>query len=185
MPDDDPAVILDEKRAGTSPTDSDSYKNGLTDLQNLTAEIFNPAVKKHKHPLLTKQIDLKYPFAVFDYGYERRKKTPTIDGTLRRTRVGRVRLDAERGHADASARCRGARHIRGASGADYRMQTYLNWDDEYLYFAATAPFKFASSIELDCNADGYFHGKDNVRSASRSRATSRRPRRTRSCRRRA
>jgi hypothetical protein len=43
------------------------------------------------------------------------------------------------------------------------MDTFLNWDDEHLYFAAKAPFPFLMSIQLDCNADGYFHGKDNPR----------------------
>ena len=47
--------------------------------------------------------------------------------------------------------------------ADYTMNTYLNWDEEYIYVALTAPYKFLTSVQLDCNADGYFSGKDNPR----------------------
>ncbi len=162
VPDSDPNVILDEKRGGTEANDTYSYKNGLTDLQNLTAEVFNPAVRGHRHPLLTKEVDLKYPFAVFDYKYERRRKSPTIDGAVKPDEWDEftstpnaatpAKPDAPLGAAYAPPK-----------GADYRMNTYLNWDDEYLYVAATAPYKFAMSVQLDCDADGYFSGKDNPR----------------------
>ena len=159
VPDDEPRAIFDEKRGGTSPDDTHSYKNGLTDLQNLTAEITRPAVKGRKHPLLTREINLKYPFAVFDYEYERKRKSPTIDGTI------------TSGEWDAFASTPNAvtpsntdmpwgNAYRPLEGADFRMNTFLNWDDEYLYVAATAPYKFYVDVQVDCNADGYFHGKD-------------------------
>lgn len=162
VPDDDPDVILDEKRAGTSPKTAESYKNGLTDLQNLTAEIFNPAPRKHKHPLLTKQVNLKYPFAVFDYDYERRRKTPTIDGELKKNEWDKF-ASTPNAVTPTNPDLPWGRAYAPPAGADYRMNTFLGWDDDYLYVAATAPYKFHLGIELDCNADGYFTGKDNPR----------------------
>ncbi|GMV36318.1 MAG: hypothetical protein AMXMBFR61_08260 [Fimbriimonadales bacterium] len=162
VPDDEPRAVWDEKRAGTNPNDPNSYRNGLSDLQNLTASTMHPAVPGHEHPMLTKQIDLKYPFAVFDYAYDRPKKSPTIDG----------RLTPGEWDAFASTPNAVTPFPRGSiyreampspPGADYRMQTYLNWDDEYLYIAARAPYRFLLSPQLDCNADGYFHGADNLR----------------------
>jgi hypothetical protein len=162
VPDDDANVIFDEKRGGTQTNTDQSYGNGLTDLQNLTAEIFNPASKDNKNPLRTKQVDLKYPFAVIDYAYDRPRKTPTIDGKFT---PGEWTEFAST--PNAITPYRGERPWGQAyppiAGADYHMTTYLNWDDDNLYFAMRAPFKFGTSIELDCAADGYFHGKDNPR----------------------
>ena len=42
VPDDAPITTMDEKRAGTKEDDKFTYQNGLTDLQNLTAEVFHP-----------------------------------------------------------------------------------------------------------------------------------------------
>jgi DNA-binding beta-propeller fold protein YncE len=162
VPDDEPNVVFDEQRAGTRPDSKESYGNGLTDLQNLTAEVFNPATPSQKHPRLTKQVDLKYPFAVFNYGYERKKKTPVIDGKLTPGEWDEFAATPNAITPYRTERPWGQAYPP-APGADYRMQTYLNWDDEHLYFAAKAPFKFGTSIELDCSADGYFHGKDNVK----------------------
>ncbi len=162
VPDDDPGVIFDEVRGGTSAMDTHSYKNGLSDLQNLTAETFNPAVRGHTHPLLTKQINLKYPFAIYDYDYERHKKSPTIDGKMEEGEWDKFAStpNAITPNNSVEFRERGRKPI---PGADYTMQTYLNWDDNYLYIAAKAPFRFLMSPQLDCNVDGYFSGKDNPR----------------------
>lgn len=162
VPDDDPGVIFDENRGNTSPMDMHSYKNGLTDLQNLTAESFTPAVKGHKHPLLTKRINLKYPFAIFSYDYNRKKKTPTIDGKFEKGEWDKFAStpNAVTPNNYVYVRTYGGKLI---PGANYKMDTYLNWDDNYLYIAAKAPFRFLISPQLDCNADGYFSGKDNPR----------------------
>ncbi len=162
VPDEDANLVFDEKRAGTRPDSKESYGNGLTDLQNLTAEVFNPATPNQKHPLVAKLVDLKYPFAVFNYPPERKRKTPTIDGKLAPGEWDEFAATPNSTTPYTGQRPWGVAYPPPA-GADYRMQTYLNWDDEHLYFAARAPFKFATSIELDCNADGYFHGKDNVK----------------------
>ena len=164
VPDEAPITTFDEKRGGTSPNDTHSYKNGLTDLQNLTAEMFRPAVKGHKHPLLTKQINLKYPFALFDYDYERKKKSPTIDGKME---AGEWDKFASTPNAITSCPADSpmAKAYKPIPGSDYRMDTYLNWDDNYMYFAAAAPYKFLMSVQLDCEADGYFTGHDNPRMA--------------------
>jgi len=162
VPDDEPLAIFDEKRAGTSADTADSYKNGLTDLQNLTAETFHPAVKGHKHPLLTKEVDLKFPFAVLDYQYERPRKTPTLDGKMP---VGEWDVFATTPNAITPMR-EGlpiSDAWKPSEEIDYRMKTYLNWDDNYVYFGGRAPYKFHMSVQLDCNADGYFHGNDNPR----------------------
>ncbi len=161
VPDDEPSLIWDEKRAGTDPNNKFSYDNGLTDLQNLTADNFGTAVRGHKHPLLTKEIDFKYPFAIFSYDYERHKKTPTIDGAFA---AGEWDEFAETPNAVTPTIDNPIlQKIRTpVEGADYRMKTYLNWDDENLYIAVRAPYKFLAAMQIDCNADGYFHGKDNV-----------------------
>ena len=162
VPDDEPNVIFDEKRGGTSPKNKYSYRNGLTDLQNLTAEIFNPAPRKHKHKMLKKEVNLKYPFAVFDYEYERKKKSPTVDGTIKRREWDKFASTPNAVTPPNPDLPSGKAH-RPVEGASYEMDTYLNWDDDYIYFAAAAPYKFLISVQLDCNADGYFSGKDNPR----------------------
>lgn len=160
VPDADPNVPWDELRGETSPNDRESYKNGLTDLQSLTAETFTAAVKGHKHPLLTKQIDLKYPFAVFNYDYERHMKTPKIDGVMNK---GEWDLFTQSPTPTMTQPTKVHKFTPPPADRDYRMKSYLNWDDEYLYFAFAAPYKFATSIQLDCKGDGYFHGHDNPR----------------------
>ncbi len=160
VPDDDMNLPWDEKRGETDPGDRETYKNGLTDLQNLTAETFIPAVKGHKHPLLTKQVDLKYPFAVFSYDYERHMKSPTIDGVINN---GEWDVFAESPHAGMTQSTKVRKYPAPPADYNYTMKSYLNWDDEYLYFALAAPFKFGTDIELDCLGDGYFHGHDNPR----------------------
>jgi DNA-binding beta-propeller fold protein YncE len=161
VPDDDPRCPWDEKRAGTDPTTAETYQNGLTDLENLTAETFTPAVRGLKNPLLTKRVDLKYPFAVFNYNYERPKKTPVIDGMINPgewdvfvTKTNTSSLNPNSPVAKA---------WQPPAGARYEMTVYLNWDDNYLYYAAKAPYKFSMGTEMDCNGDGYFHGNDNPR----------------------
>ncbi len=162
VPDNEPRACFDEKRGGTDPNNKESYGNGLTDLQNLTAGTFTPAVRGLKHPLVTKQIDLRYPFAIFDYKFERPKKTPKIDGTLN---------DGEWDEfASSPTPCTPhdpntliGKAWPAPAGADYTMKTYLNWDDDYVYFAFTSPVKFGTSVELDGKGDGYFHGRDNPR----------------------
>jgi len=162
VPDAEPRAPLDEKRAGTSPGDKYSYKNGLTDLQSLTAEVTVPAVRGHTHPLLTREINLKYPFAVYDYDFERTKKSPTIDGKLAAgewdTFISTPNAVNNHTRPDTWTqwRARPKEH-------NYTANTYLNWDDEYLYVAATAPYQFGLGMTIDGNADGFFQGKDNAR----------------------
>ena len=162
VPDDEPNIIFDEKRGGTSPNDKNSYKNGLNDLQNLTAQIFTPAVKGHKHPMLTKQINLKYPFAVHNYVYDRKKKTPRIDGKIDINEWDSF-VSSPNAVTPPNTSLPWGTAYPPVPGANYTMQTYLNWDDNYLYFAAYAPYKFLMSVQLDGDADGYFTGKENVR----------------------
>jgi len=162
VPDDEPRAILDEKRGGTRPDTPDSYGNGLTDLQNLTAAVFHSAVRGHKHPLLTREINLKYPFAVLDYAYERPRKSPAVDGKLGE---GEWDLFATTPNAIVGRPAAGAigKAWPMTEGLDFRMETFLNWDEQNLYFAARAPYKFHMNVQLDCEGDGYFHGKDNPR----------------------
>jgi len=170
VPDSDTRVIFDEKRGGTRANSKTSYGNGLTDLQNLTATTFTPAVRKHKHPLLKKQIDLKFPFAVFDYAYKRPKKTPKIDGRIEKgewTEFAKT--------PNAVTPCLPPRPARRSyyheKDNDYRFQSYLNWDDDYIYIAGAAPYTFLADLQFDANADGYFVGCDNVRFHVRIPAT--------------
>ena len=163
VPDSAPNTTFDEKRGGTSPDEKYSYKNGLTDLQNLTAEAFRPAVKGHKHPLLTKEINLKYPFAVFDYDYERKQKSPTIDGKLGEGEWDKFASTPNAVTEPERTTTFVAKFHKPPEGADYRMDSYLNWDDAYFYIALSAPYKFHVSVQLDCEADGYFTGNDNPR----------------------
>lgn len=162
VPDDEPRCIFDEKRAGTSPDTPDSYGNGLTDRQNLTATVFHPAVPGHGHPLLCREINLKHPFAVFDYEYDRRPATPVLDGAID---AGEWDLFVETPNAvvppDPMSPI--GRAWTPVDGADYRFRSYLNWDAEHLYVAMTAPYPFLVDVQLDCNADGYFSGADNPR----------------------
>ena len=162
VPDDEPNVIFDEKRGGTSPRSKQSYRNGLTDLQNLTAEILNQAPRKHKHKMLKEEINLKYPFAVFDYEYERGKKSPTIDGTIDRREWDEF-ASTPNAVTPPNPDLPWGKAYPPVEGAVYEMDTYLNWDDDYIYVAAAAPYKFLISVQLDCDADGYFSGKDNPR----------------------
>jgi DNA-binding beta-propeller fold protein YncE len=161
VPDFCPSLIWDEKRAGTDPNDKYSYKNGLTDLQNLTAETMHPAKRGLKHPMLTKEIDLRHPFAVFDYQYERPKKTQTIDGNFKASEWD-LFVQTPNAITPGPADSIYSTVYVPPAGADYRMKIYQNWDNDCLYFAATAPYKFAISFQLDGNGDGYFHGHDNV-----------------------
>ena len=162
VPDDEPSLIWDEKRAGTDPNNKYSYGNRLNDLQNLTANNFSPAVRGHKHPLLTKEIDYKFPFAIFDYDYERHMKSPTIDGNFAAEEWDKF-ASTPNAITPTPINPLVAKIRQPVPGADYRMNTYLNWDAENVYFAVRAPYKFFVSVQLDCMADGYFHGKDNIK----------------------
>ncbi len=164
VPDDEPNIIFDEKRGGTDPKSRHSYRNGLTDLQNLTAEFFNPAPRGRKHPLLKKKVNLKHPFAVFDYDYKRKKKTPIIDGVLKACEWDKF-ASTPNAVTPTNPNLPWGRVYPPAAGADYRMDTFLNWDDDNIYVAASAPYKFAISVQLDGGADGYFSGKENPRLA--------------------
>ncbi len=162
VPDEAPNTPWDEKRAGTSPDNKFSYGNGLDDLQNLTAGVFNPTPMgvKNNNPMLTKNFDFTYPFALFDYKYERPKKTPTIDGKFNEKDWD---IFAKTPNAITPKRIIPAvSKILSENGCDVRMNTYLNWDDDNVYLAFAAPYKFNVFFTLDCNADGFFHGKDNV-----------------------
>ena len=161
VPDNAPGAIWDEKRAGTSPATKFSYKNGLDDLANLTAESLTAAKRGHKHPLLKKEIGLKHHFAVFGYKRERAKKTPTIDGKFDAANWDK--------YVCTPNNCRPydpktpiGKLWPPVPGRDYRMNTYVTWDDNYLYLAARSPNKFMFGMELDCDANGFFRGHDNV-----------------------
>jgi hypothetical protein len=161
LPDDEPNLIWDGKRAGVDPNDKFSFGNGLTNLQNLTAENFTAAVRGKKDPKLTKEIDFKYPHAVFDYTDEFPKKTVQVDGHFDEkewTLLAQTPNVKYPKHPNPIL----APIWNLPEDADCRMKTFLNWDDDYLYIAISAPYKFTVGINLDCNADGYFHGKDNV-----------------------
>jgi hypothetical protein len=121
----------------------------------------HPAKRGLKHPMLTKEIDLRHPFAVFDYQYERPKKTQTIDGNFKASEWD-LFVQTPNAITPGPADSIYSTVYVPPAGADYRMKIYQNWDNDCLYFAATAPYKFAISFQLDGNGDGYFHGHDNV-----------------------
>jgi len=162
VPDNCPNAPWDEARAGTDPTTKTSWDNGLDDLQNLTAEIFYAADKNNRHPMRTQQIDLKYPFAVFNYEYERHKATPTIDGVIKEGEWQKFASTPNAITPPPADSPFTKLLAREGQNFDYRMQTFLNWDDSYVYIAAKAPFKFVISPQLDGDGDGYFHGKANI-----------------------
>ena len=43
------------------------------------------------------------------------------------------------------------------------MDSYLDWDENYLYVGLRAPYKFHTSIQLDAKGDGYFTGTWTIR----------------------
>jgi sugar lactone lactonase YvrE len=171
VPDDEPDAVWDEKRAGTSPENKNSYGNGLSDLENLTADNFNPTPMgvKNNNPMLTKKVDYKFPFAVFDCKYERPKRTINIDGTFDEKQWDFLAATPNPGVPKPVNPVVAMTTYSGVmwgslvnESIDCRMKTYMNWDDDNIYVAVSAPYKFSACIQLDCNADGYFHGHDNI-----------------------
>jgi hypothetical protein len=114
-------------------------------------------------------MDFKYPYAVFNWKYERSKNTVKIDGSFNEKDWDFCTESPNPGAPEPVNPVVAKTTYSGvmwggliAKGTDCRMKTYVNWDDDNIYIAVTAPYKFSAGVMLDCAADGSFHGHDNI-----------------------
>lgn len=153
VPDHASHLPLDEARFGSSPTQYDSTGGGLSDLElimtsmwlrggidEVTAQstpIPDPASADIDGDDLPNGDD---PYPLYWANPERAKKTPIIDGVI----------DDEEWDL-----------FYTMEDPDFCADMYLNWDNDYLYFACVTDRPGWIRLRLDGAGDGWWFGKDN------------------------
>lgn len=150
-------LAVTEASVGTSPGKPDTDDDGLGDVGEMIAGIFegsNPLVADTDGDGFRDGVD-RYP--LFPLRIDRPRGTPTIDGVI------------------APGEHRPLGTVRDTSGADLSAETFLEWDGSYLYVAARVTDDhvdggFAEpwwndhlAVRIDAANDGFqWHGNDNI-----------------------
>lgn len=142
LPDNDPRVPLDEVRFGSDSTKPDTDEDGLTDFEEAIAGIYggsNPTLQDTDGDGLSDGQD-PLPFYPMDPDIPR--FTPKLDGTIEQG--WHLLIDGL--------------HF---STTPYNCKIYMNWDNNYLYFAFELGHIALPGLFLDAKADGWWHSRDN------------------------
>ena len=148
LPDRHPSLPMDEERFGTDPNNKDTDGDGLSDLEEFTADIYfgsDPLDTDSDGDGIPDSSDL-WPTVAINKGMDYAWPTPVIDGEIDDvyspliTRWYATNWD----ELDKEA-----------------VQTYACWDEKNLYLAARAPAKFNMSVQTDTSAhNGFWEGGD-------------------------
>lgn len=140
VPDDDPSLPFDELRLNGSRISPDTDGDGLPDLEEIMAGNEKGAKLNIKDTDGDGLMDSEDPLPLYPLNPVIRKVIHEIDGELEDSWQRFYRIKD-----------------RGVEG-----ETYLNWDDDNLYFAYSLNINADLLLEIDTNNDGWFHGKDNI-----------------------
>lgn len=169
IPDDCPAVPLDEKRFGSDPTKADTDSDGLSDMNEVLASswVFEmlPAVTNARAKYVL--ANPRNPDADGDGILDSQDPLPlyACEPTIRRDKGQRTSGTGERRWfcvdedlTSVPSPCEVVRPIRPLHG-----DIFVSHDGEWLKFtfAFSEPVPFVH-VQLDCDADGYWVGADNL-----------------------
>ena len=147
IPDDEPAVLLDEIRFGSDPESIDTDKDGMSDFKELTSLLFratNPAAKDSDHDGI---IDGEDSYPHISIQPEIPKFTPSFNDPLDRWYQFSNDLIYRYHTPDIEDQV--------------RSHVYMSWDHDFLYVAATMNIPCLLEFNFDCNDDGWNVGRDN------------------------
>ncbi|HEY3268334.1 MAG TPA: hypothetical protein VGM37_15555 [Armatimonadota bacterium] len=134
VPDDDPTLPLDEKRLGSSPKRVDTDGDGLDDLGEAMAGIFQGSNPRKADTDGDGIPDGRDPWPLDAAKQDRPRKTPVIDGAI------------------AADEWTPLAPLNG----DFTGQTWLNWDENAIYLAIQADRPFSAEVQLIPNNGGLF-----------------------------
>ncbi|MEW5760931.1 MAG: hypothetical protein AB1779_09215 [Candidatus Thermoplasmatota archaeon] len=133
---------ITEPKIGSNPQKSDSDNDGLSDLNEIIAGIFNGTSVNAidtDNDGINDGLD-NYPLY--------RMKNKFFNSSIK---VDGILNESWENFTDFLMQ----------TNENYSSKTYISWDDEFLYFGFKME-KFARiKLYLDANNDGWFHGKDN------------------------
>ncbi|MFQ6092829.1 MAG: hypothetical protein ACE5OR_09130 [bacterium] len=155
IPDDDPRLPMDEKRLASSPKNTDTDGDGLSDLEelNLSNWIINGWGETYGgqqyFPRLTERDsdgdgldDPEDPYPQYAMTPEIHYATPRVDGTIQDDEYPLfINFQDPR----------------------VRAKVYASWNEEYLSLAYELERKVPLKIMVDANGDGWFFGRNNYR----------------------
>lgn len=135
LPDDDPTLPFDERRLGGNPSKNDTDMDGLQDLGEVMAGSL-----RGSH-LNVRDTDADGMLDRFDAEplYPTKPILAKVSGERDLTR----------------------RYLGSISASDLDADLFAGWDDEFLYFEYEADTPAHLLLQIDANADGWFHGFDN------------------------
>jgi hypothetical protein len=156
LADDEPALVCDEKRFGSSPRRRDTDGDGLSDFDEmlLTYGLQSDAVRRER--IIERAVpprpdlpdtdgdglrDGRDPYPLYPVPAAIAKRTPVLDGCIAPDEwsVYRTFRDPE-----------------------FVGTLYMNWDEDALYLAIEADRWAVLEAKLDCKQDGFTWSNDNV-----------------------
>ena len=143
IPDNDPNVPIDEQSFSSNPYLKDSDSDGLSDLQEIMAGIYNGSNPNIKDTDGDGIEDGNDTYPLYPVNTQVSKSIIILDGNIE-TSWTQVSTGLIENNSDT-----------------FTAITYISWDDAYLYLGMKINKFSAVRIYLDANNDGWFHGKDN------------------------
>jgi hypothetical protein len=135
VPDDDPSLPFDEKRLGGNPHLKDTDGDGLSDLQEVMAGTSRGTALNNVDTDgdgLSDAVDPE-PLYAANPAIKKLDRPENLQSTL----------------------------FASLSATDMTAQTFLRWDEQYLYFKTNTNKAANLLLQIDADGDGWFHGFDN------------------------
>ena len=143
-----PALPMDEKRFGTDPFNPDTDGDGLNDLEEFMADVYNSSDPNNPDSDGDGLIDGfdQYPTIAINPFLYYARTTPNIDGEL--DDVYQTLIEKVYAHNVPDMN-------------DYAVQTYACWNEDTLFIYAVAPQPFTFECQLDTSPEnGFWIGGD-------------------------
>ena len=149
FPDNDSRVPVDEIHFGSDTTSADSDNDGLGDLEEFKTGIFKSSLPNKADSDRDRQKDGDDLYPLHNIHHKIPKVTPAFADKWKSWFVLSSDLDFSSSNFIA--------------GTQFKAKTYLNWDENYLYFGCEINAPTDLHLDLDLQNNGWFHGQDNYR----------------------
>ncbi len=149
FPDNDPDVPMDENRFGSNSSSADTDDDGLTDLQEYMASIYQGSNPLNPDSDFDEKNDGQdeYPLNYLFPGVN--KLIPDFRGELDSQYLVTDKMDFS--------------SFYFSGGDSLTAKFYMSWDERYLYISTILDAPAALHLDLDLNNDGWWNGRDNYR----------------------